>query len=79
VNENNQYGKFTEKPPLDIIEGEKEWEVEDIIEERRKDGHKEYLVYWRGCYDSELLARSNCDRNPRQPCILFSSPARGSG
>jgi len=22
--------------------------VEDIIEEKRKDGHKEYLVHWRG-------------------------------
>ena len=48
MNENTQYGKFIEKPPPDIIEGEKEWEVEDIIEERRKDGHKEYLVHWRG-------------------------------
>jgi len=48
VNENTQYGKFMEKPPPDIVEGKKEWEVEDIIEERRKDGHKEYLVHWRG-------------------------------
>ena len=31
------------------------------------------------CYDSELLTRSNYDRNPRQPCILTSPPARGSG
>ena len=31
------------------------------------------------CYDSELLTRSNCDRNPRQPCILSSPPVRGSG
>ena len=31
------------------------------------------------CYDSELLTRSNCNRNPRQPCILSSPPARGSG
>jgi len=31
------------------------------------------------CYDSELLTRSNCDRNSRQPCILSSPPVRGSG
>ena len=30
------------------------------------------------CYDSELLTRSNCDRNSRQPCILSSPPVRGS-
>ena len=35
-------------------------------------------LYTRLCYDSELLTRSNCDRNPRQPCILSSPPARGS-
>ena len=30
-------------------------------------------------HDSELLTRSNCGRNPRQPCILSSPLTRGSG
>jgi len=48
ANENTQYRKFTEKPPSDIIEGEREWEVEDVVGHRRKDGREEYLVHWKG-------------------------------
>jgi len=40
---------------------------------------KQYIEGCDACYDSELLTRSNCDRNSRQPCILSSPPVRGSG
>jgi len=43
--ENTQYGKFSERPSPKIIAGEEEWEVEDIINSRNKNGVKEFLVH----------------------------------
>ena len=43
------------------------------------DGSSEHTVSSIVCYNSEPLTRSNCDKNPRQPCILSSSLTRGSG
>jgi len=39
-------------PPLPvIIEGEEEWEVEEILDSRRTRGRLQYLVKWRGFAD----------------------------
>jgi len=38
-----------ELPQPVIIEGEKEWEVEKIINKRRVQGRDKYLVQWKGC------------------------------
>jgi len=43
--ENTQYEKFSERPSPKIIAGEEEWEVEDIINSRNKNGVKEFLVH----------------------------------
>jgi len=43
--ENTQYEKFSETPSPKIIAGEEEWEVEDIINSRNKNGVKEFLVH----------------------------------
>jgi len=40
-----QHGKFSERPSLKIIAGEKEWEVKDIIDSRNKNRVKEFLVH----------------------------------
>jgi len=44
--ETNQHGPNFIEPPPDIIEGEEEWEVEQIIKERtyRRWKKKQYLV-----------------------------------
>jgi len=35
-------------PPLPVIvEGEEEWEVEEILDSRRMQGRLQYLVKWR--------------------------------
>jgi len=36
-----------------IIEGEKEWEVGRIINKRKIQGKKKYLVQWKGCMVEE--------------------------
>jgi len=51
--ENTQYGKFSERPSPKIIAGEEEWEVEDIIDSRNKNGVKEFLVHWKGYPETE--------------------------
>jgi len=39
-------------PPLPVIvEGEEEWEVEEILDSRRTRGQLQYLVKWRGFAD----------------------------
>jgi glycosylphosphatidylinositol phospholipase D len=39
-------------PPLPVIvEGEEEWEVEEILDSRRMRGRLQYLVKWRGFVD----------------------------
>jgi len=43
--EDTQYRKFSERPPLKIITGEEECEVKDIIDSRNKNGIKEFLVH----------------------------------
>ena len=43
------------EPPLDLIHGEEEWEVEQILTDRTYQCKKQYLVRWRGyapAYDS---------------------------
>ena len=41
-------GQKKEQPALVIIEGEKEWEVERILNKRRVRGKDKYLVCWKG-------------------------------
>ena len=51
-NENTIEGRLQPGPPPDVIDGEEEWQVEQILEERIRDGRREYLVKWEG-YASE--------------------------
>jgi len=53
IQENTQYGKFSQRPSPKIIAGEEEWEVEDIIDSRNKNGVKEFLVHWKGYPETE--------------------------
>ena len=54
-NETEAYGEtYTQLPP-ELIDGEEEYEVEEIINERRKGCNKklEYLIKWKGYPSSE--------------------------
>jgi len=46
-------GQRKEKPQPVVIEGEKEWEVEEIINKRWVRGREKYLVWWKGCTAEE--------------------------
>ena len=49
-NETKEYGKNYPEPPLEMIEGGEEYEVEEILDSRRKGRTRnlEYLVKWKG-------------------------------
>ena len=40
-------------PPPDLIEGEEQYEVETIIQHRRKGNRYEYLIKWKGYGSNE--------------------------
>ena len=45
---------FQELPP-DLIEGEEEWEVEQILDERIRNKEQQYLIRWKGYLDAHNL------------------------
>ena len=49
-NETREYGENYPEPPPEIVEGEEEYEVEEILDSRRKGRSRklEYLVKWKG-------------------------------
>ena len=49
-------GQIKPPPPPVMIEGEKEYEVEEIIDSRKRRGKLEYLVQWKG-YTAEERTR----------------------
>ena len=51
-NEDPENPNFT-RPPADVIEGEPEWEVEEILDAKFAHGNLQFLVKWLGWPDSE--------------------------
>ena len=53
--ETELHGPNFTKPPPDLIDGEEEYEIEEVLQSRRQGrGHKiQYLVKWKGYPDSE--------------------------
>jgi len=41
-------GQKATPPPLTLIQGQKEWEVEKILDSRQKHRKNKYLVKWKG-------------------------------
>ena len=52
-------GQVVPQPLLVIIEGEEEWEVEEILESSRTRGRWQYLVKWRGFTDPIWKSEEN--------------------
>jgi Chromo (CHRromatin Organisation MOdifier) domain len=52
-NETEAYGETFSQPPPELIDGEEEFEVEEIIAHRTKYRKKQYLVKWKGYSASE--------------------------
>src|SRR5579863_4625274 len=46
--ETPEHGRNFEEPPPDLVEGQPEWEVEKILQERTWCGKKQYLIRWKG-------------------------------
>lgn len=46
--ENNTHGPSYSRPPPDEIKGEKEFEVEAILNHKGKGNHQRYLIKWKG-------------------------------
>jgi len=47
-NETSAHGPNFLKPPPDLVEGEPEWEVEQILGDRTYRKKKQYLIRWKG-------------------------------
>ena len=41
-------GQKATPPPLTLIQGQEEWEVEKILDLRQRHGKNEYLIRWKG-------------------------------
>jgi len=54
-NETEAYGETYTQPPPELIDGEEEYEVEEIINSRRTGRNKklQYLVRWKGYPSSD--------------------------
>ena len=46
--ETEAYGESFSQPPPELIDGNEEYEVEDIITDRTKRRKKQFLVKWKG-------------------------------
>ena len=46
--ETEEHGENFTKPPPDLIDGEPEWEVEQILDMRTRRSGKQYLIHWKG-------------------------------
>src|ERR1700761_7025424 len=51
--ETTMHGKNYTYPPPDLIDGEEEYEVEKVLDSRRKRRRLQYLVKWKGYPDSD--------------------------
>jgi len=51
VHESNIPNRTNDPPPPVEIDGEEEYEVEEVLDSRRRRGRLEYLVKWKG-YDN---------------------------
>ena len=46
--ETEEHGENFMEPPPDLINGEPEWEVEQILDMRTRQSGKQYLIHWKG-------------------------------
>jgi hypothetical protein len=55
--------RITEEPEPVVVQGEKEWEVEEILDCRRRGKKMEYFVSWKGFgpADNSWEPRGNLD------------------
>ena len=53
VSQVKKYHGSLQRPPPKEIDGEEEYEVEDILDHRRSGRGYQHLVYWTGCDASE--------------------------
>jgi hypothetical protein len=72
--ENATHGKNFPHPPLDIIEGEQEWEVEQIVNHKGKK-NRQYQVKWRGYEEMTWEPEENL-QHLQDTCKILSPTTR---
>src|ERR1700733_5461624 len=79
--ETEEYGPGYTRPPPDIVQGEEEYEVEYIREERQREHGKkrEYLVHWAGYPASDDSWVSECDLNAPELLAEFHKQSATAG
>ena len=61
--ETEEYGINFQEPPSDLIKGEEEWEVEQILDERKQGQTQQYLIHWKGYLSAHDLWEPITDIN----------------
>ena len=78
--ETEEHGENFTKPPPDLVDGEPEWEVEQILDMRTQWSGKQYLIRWKGYssahnswepqwYDVAMAAWGKCPK-----CTPYTLP-----
>jgi hypothetical protein len=57
------------RPPPDIIDDQEEYEVEQVLDHRRKGAKREYLIKWRGYPESESTWESKASLKHAQNVV----------
>ena len=58
-----EYGINFQEPPPDLIKGEEEWKVEQILDERKQGQTQQYLIHWKGYLSAHDLWEPITDIN----------------
>jgi hypothetical protein len=75
--ETKEHGCNFSEPPPELIEGQLEWEVEEILDSRRYKCKLQYLIKWKGC--SEAHNSWEPKENVNTPALLIAFHGNNPG
>ena len=74
--ETSEHGPNFLRPPLDLIDGEEEYEVEAVLGHRGKPGRRTFLIRWKGYSAAEDTWEPERNLGNAQPLVLEYKIAR---